>query len=318
MKRILKGLVLLTLSVYVISCRPDDNNGEAPPRDYNVQYAAEKTDIETFLKKTYMIVDETTWDVVIDSIGPGTPQVSIWDQTQYPLQQKTVRSNDVDYTVYYIRFNEGVGDAPIKADNVFVSYRGTLLDTEQFAYVPFPANYSSLLSTIEGWQEIMPLFKAGIETSTNPQDPQSFTDYGAGVMFLPSGLGYYNVSRVGIPSYSSLVFSFKLFAVQRADNDGDGVLSVNETGGFADIDDYDLDGDGVANYRDIDDDGDGVLTKNEKQGTSGPGDLDTDNDGVKNYLDTDDDGDGILTKDEINLPPCPDNTAVPRYLNSNC
>ncbi|OYQ47436.1 hypothetical protein CHU92_01045 [Flavobacterium cyanobacteriorum] len=308
----------MALSVYVISCSPDNNNGEAPPRDYAVQYASEKADIENFLKKTYMVVDETTWDVVIDSIGPDTPQVSIWDQTEYPLQQKIVRSNNVDYTVYYITFNEGVGSAPIKADNVFISYRGIRLDTEQFTYVPFPANYSSLLSTIEGWQEIIPLFKAGIETNTNPQDPASFSDYGAGVMFLPSGLGYYNISRVGIPSYSSLIFSFKLFAIQRADNDRDGVLSVNETGGFADIDDYDSDDDDIANYRDVDDDNDGILTKNEKQGTGSPEDLDTDNDGIKNYLDTDDDGDGIPTKDELNLPPCHNNPAVPRYLNSSC
>ena len=48
---------------------------------------------------------------------------------------------------------------------------------------------------------------------------------GAGVMFLPSGLAYFNGASGSIPSYSPLIFSFKLYAIKRADQDGDGILS---------------------------------------------------------------------------------------------
>ena len=93
-------------------------------------------------------------------------------------------------------------------------------------------------------------------------------DFGAGVMFVPSGLAYYNQIRPLIPSYSPLVFSFKLYDVKRADQDGDGILSM---------------------YEDLD--GDGIFT-----------DDDTDGDGVPNYLDADDDGDGYFTRTETKKP----------------
>lgn len=70
------------------------------------------------------------------------------------------------------------------------------------------------------------------------------------------------------------------------DDDGDGVLSAEESG--------DTDGDGILDYLDTDDDGDGILTIFEGPGVL----LDTDNDNVLNYLDNDDDGDGIETANE--------------------
>jgi hypothetical protein len=47
-------------------------------------------------------------------------------------------------------------------------------------------------------------------------------------MFIPSGLGYYAAGSASIPSYSPLVFSFKLFELQRLDQDGDGIPSYLE------------------------------------------------------------------------------------------
>ena len=83
-------------------------------------------------------------------------------------------------------------------------------------------------------------------------------------MFLPSGLAYYNAATATIPSYSPLVFSFKLYDLKRADQDGDGVLSIDEDLNHdGDFTNDDTDGDGIQNYLDIDDDGDGALTKNE-------------------------------------------------------
>jgi hypothetical protein len=85
-----------------------------------------------------------------------------------------------------------------------------------------------------------------------------FSNFGSGVMFLPSGLAYYNqIPSALIPSYSPLIFSFKLKSQKSRDHDRDGILSkyeVNPTIANQKPKDYDSDGDGIPNYYDIDDD----------------------------------------------------------------
>ncbi len=263
----LKAFGLLSLITLFASCKKDDDSANiAPPRDYGIQYATEKVDIETYLKTHYMTVDETNFDVAFDTITVDNPHVSIWDQTEYPLQNKIVNSNEIDYTVYYITFNEGVGEAPTRADNVLTSYRGTLMrNGRQFDYMPYPQVYSSLLTTIEGWQEIIPLFKTGVYVDIpNDPNPATFQDFGAGVMFLPSGLAYYNTPRSGlVKAYDPLIFSIKLYDLEYTDVDSDGILNKYETADGVDLNDYDTDGDGLPNYADADDDGDGYLTLDE-------------------------------------------------------
>ena len=60
-----------------------------------------------------------------------------------------------------------------------------------------------LESVVAGWGEIIPLFKTGtFDTSAGP-NPSTFSNFGAGVMFLPSGLAYYEQMPSSlIPSYS--------------------------------------------------------------------------------------------------------------------
>jgi FKBP-type peptidyl-prolyl cis-trans isomerase FkpA len=265
MNRYLKALGLLSLITLFAACKKDDDTNIAPPRDHGIQYATEKADIETYLKTHYMTVDGTSFDVAFDTITAENPHVSIWDQTEYPLQNKIVNSNDIDYTVYYISFNEGVGEAPTRADNVLTAYRGTLIrNGKQFEYMPYPQVLSSLLTTIEGWQEIIPLFKSGVYVDIpNDPDPATFQGYGAGVMFLPSGLAYYNAPRGLIRAYDPLIYSFKLYDMEYTDVDNDGILNKYETVDGVDLNDYDTDGDELPNYLDSDDDGDGRFTKDE-------------------------------------------------------
>ncbi|MES2811715.1 MAG: hypothetical protein V4670_04525 [Bacteroidota bacterium] len=79
------------------------------------------------------------------------------------------------------------------------------------------ANWITLSYTMLGWKSILPLFKSGSVTVTSGNT--SYTDFGTGVMFLPSGMAYYNKERgvynpeteTGyVPKYSPLIFSFKL------------------------------------------------------------------------------------------------------------
>lgn len=269
MKLRLKAFGLVLLITFFASCKKDDDATVEPPRDYAVQYAAESVEIETFLKNHYIKMGDD-FEATFPEIGTDTPQVSIWDQTDYPLQSKKVKSinedNTVEYTIYYLVFREGVNESPTRADNIMTAYNGMLFDGAQFDYRPFSTGYSTLSGAIEGWQEIIPLFKTGnyVDVPGDP-NPASFTEYGAGAMFIPSGLAYYNLpSSTVMPTYASLVFTFKLYSLQYLDTDSDGILSKDEVSVPGGDPFYtDTDADGTPDYVDTDDDGDGYLTKAE-------------------------------------------------------
>lgn len=271
MNRIFKALSLLSIIALLFACKKEDDVTITPPRDQGEQYATEKILIEEYLKSHYVTVDPETLDATFAAIPEGGAQESIWDQTAYPLQNIQVNRNEVTYTVYYLSFREGVADAPTMADNVLVTYRGTTLEGTQFDYQPFASSESSLTNLISGWGDIIPLFKSGLYVNENPGDPASFTDYGAGAMFLPSGLAYFNSSPSSlIPAYSPLVFAFQLLDVTYTDVDGDGIQNRYETIDGLRLDAYDSDGDGTPNYLDVDDDNDGRLTKDELRDPNNP------------------------------------------------
>ncbi|MBX9806224.1 MAG: FKBP-type peptidylprolyl isomerase, partial [Flavobacteriaceae bacterium] len=154
-----------------------------------------------------------------------------------------------------------------------------------------------------GWSEIFPLFKTGT-SDINPNGTVTHKDFGAGVMFLPSGLAYYNTGKGSIPAYAPLVFSFKLYEIQRLDQDGDGIPSYQE----------DLNGDGYMRFL-----------------ATGVDNIDdTDKDGIPDFFDVDDDGDNYTTKLELKkpdgtyhtfetVPSCSTSIkGIKRYLTSDC
>ena len=172
-----------------------------------------------------------------------------------------------------------------------------ILANKDFEYNPYPTSFFGLDKLIQGWGEIFPLFKSGVVNPASGNDPVSYSDFGAGVMFIPSGLGYFNKTQtdqngvIKIPGYSPLIFSFKLYDVSSADQDGDGVFSndedTNHDGVFTNDD---SDGDGIQDYLDYDDDGDGVFTKveikNPATGLPFPfNEIPVCTSGKKNYLD---------------------------------
>ena len=308
--------IVIITALSLFSCSKDDSNVTVePPRDYKVQYDADIALIEEYLKTNYItVIDHAGYvddqDVTITKIPAGGTQSSIYsylNASTYPkLLIKEVKLHDIVYNLYYLVLREGKKDAitgyggvsPCNVDGVLASYRGTYLSKSAATAVPpseltatffeeskFPQTTFSLYSVITGWSETFPLFKSG-SSKINNDGTVSYFDFGSGVMFLPSGLGYYNTGSGAIPSYSPLVFSFKLYNVQRLDQDNDGVFSYQE----------DLDGDGyMYDYR------------NTLSYPTAPEDKiryadDTEKDGIPDFLDVDDDGDNYTTRLEITKP----------------
>ncbi|MFV8344061.1 FKBP-type peptidyl-prolyl cis-trans isomerase [Flavobacterium sp. XS2P39] len=314
-------LLITTLSLF--SCSKDDAATVEPLRDYAVQYATDNTDIEQYLKTSYITVVNhpgftDDQDVTITKIPTGGTQKSIWDQSDYELKSRNVSLHSITYKLYYLVLRAGTGSAPCSVDAVLTSYKGEYLTskttdgvatqtTTQFEENKYPQSFFSLFSTITGWAEVFPQFKTGSYAS-NTDGTVTYNDFGAGVMFIPSGLAYYGSPSGLIPAYAPLVFSFKLYELNRLDQDGDGIESYQE----------DLDGDGYMRIL-----ASGVVNPD-----------DTDGDGVPNFADVDDDGDNYTTKLEIknpatqlpypfaSIPSCNGNTTDParikKHLDKTC
>ena len=302
--------ILLLAGIAIVSCNKsdDDDAVTVPLRDYKEQYKADNDSIVKYLKSNYMTVIHAPGtpqdlDVVIKKIVPGDGNVSIWDQQEYPLKTRKVYSNDVDYEVYFLSLREGTGSKPMNTDKIVASYSGNFLNGKVFDSSYGNAEtfnlfaYSPEGSVIEGWSEIFPQFRTGTSTTNTGTGVITYDNYGAGVMFLPSGLAYY-AGTVGTdgPAYSCLVFSFKLFDLQRMDNE----YSVSSsTGGVVIL------GDGVPDYlEDVNGDGYVYDFRNTTKYPKPPKELidDTDGDGIADFVDFDDDGDGFSTRFELTKP----------------
>ncbi|KLT70822.1 MULTISPECIES: FKBP-type peptidyl-prolyl cis-trans isomerase [unclassified Flavobacterium] len=298
--------ILLLAGIAIVSCnKNDDDDVETVPlRDYKEQYKADSDSIMKYLKSNYIKSVSANFDIEIEKIPAGGAQVSIWDQTVYPLQNRVVYSNDVNYTVYYLSLRKGTGAAPCNYDRISASYSGNTLNNKVFDTSYGLARDFSLepyltTSVIEGWPEIFPQFRMGTaKMATDGSGVITYENFGAGVMFLPSGLAYYGSGQTDIPAYSCLVFSFKLLGVQRLDHDFDGIYDFEE----------DLNGDGYMydfrNTTKYPNPPDGKLLD------------DTDHDGLADFIDVDDDGDGYTTLLEITKP-AGVNSGVSKYYPFN-
>ncbi len=287
MKNFFKVTLLFVIAGLALSCNKDDGNDVAPLRDYAEQYATDLATIKTFLKTHSMstplnhpgLPDDQ--DVTFTSVPELDPS-SIWgtdpNTHNANVLEWPVVKDGFTYIIYYIQLRQGSGPnsiSPCNYDSILAAYTGWLVEdtTNPFQTNNFPNEPFALTGVIRAWSEIFPKFKTGTRVS-NSDGTVGYYNFGAGVMFVPSGLAYYaNPPSGNIPSYSPLIFNFKLYTVQRNDNDGDGIYSYEE----------DLNNDGYIRDYDI----------------TGSYEDDTDHDGVPNALDIDDDGDGTITKNEI-------------------
>ena len=285
--------ILSIFSVFVqFSCNGnDDDIAGIPPRDRGEQQIEDDAMIVEYLKThSYRLVDNPsnpTYKIAyFDTI---TDTSSNQDPINDEIEKITITRDEVDYTLYYLTIKQGAhnGDEttskPTRVDSTFVTYRGELFyhsgvgenditnpDRNVFESRVTPV-WLDLATNIDGFREVLTLFNGTSTFTINPVDGTSIPsdDFSNLVVFIPSGLAYFNNS-IGnsIPAYSSLIFNIQLYQFDEADHDNDGIPTIHE----------DLDKDGIV-FRDLDDD--------------------TDENNISNYVDIDDDGDGTPTEDEI-------------------
>lgn len=320
MKNIYKIAFFASFLVLNLACNKSDDITAPPPRPYADVYPEDLMKIEDFLDTHYVTVD-ADYNTTFTEIEDGGTETPI---SQMPeLLFKEVNTHDITYKVYYLKLREGSGENLTRVDSAFVAYKGNTFYKSTKDVNGAPVEYTeqtifdqrvnpvwfALEDVIRGWGEIIPEFKTGTYTVYTDGSFQ-FNNYGAGVMFLPSGLGYYNQGTGNINPYSPLIFNFKLYNYKYRDHDLDGILSNIEYG--TDFGTYaiDTDGDELPDYLDKDDDGDGVLTKTERIIYNSNGEITYDVDG------------NILRYDFNNIPDCSGDTTTPtrlkRHLDPSC
>ncbi|MCZ8197137.1 MAG: hypothetical protein O9267_06000 [Flavobacterium sp.] len=283
-------ILFSTLLVLFSSCNKDDDEVAATPlRDFGDQFKTDIENIELYLSTHKLNPDITDYaanvnssNLLIKCSSTDLARLSLLGENTSPkLLSKLVNKHDITYKVYYLQFQEGNSvEKPCPYDEILVTYRGTSLKSEtetqtsgqvkvvnetEFENSPVANLFNLGTVFVKGWPEIFPMFGIGVfdETATG-NGPNVYTNYGAGIMFLPSGLAYYQQSpQTNIPSYSPLVFSFQLLNLKRSDNDNDGILTVDELAVNSEGKYTDTDGDGIYDFGDIDDDNDGFTTLNE-------------------------------------------------------
>ena len=246
MKKIYAYFSILFISF--CSCKDEEIAAE-PPRDVAEQVSKEEIELEEFLSSHYYNYEDfqasdSSSEIIIDSLlESNSGKITLIDQVEKKFVKVKTSSGDlITHPIYTLVAKEGSGQSPSRADSTYVSYKGILLNKSQFDR-SFEPIWFDLTTVVRGFREGLGVFKSG-EFTVDQNNIATFSNYGQGIIFMPSGLGYYKNNSGAIPEYSPLIFVINLYLVKKTDHDGDGILSGLE---------YDNDGDGLPD--DTDDDG---------------------------------------------------------------
>ena len=313
-------IFLIAILLLGFSCGDDDDDGviQVPEADRTEQQVIDNDSLVTFLQSNYVDASLLTNNSTIllneieinqlpdDGELPNPNQNSLLIDM---VETLTTTYFDVEYEYYILKINQGGSEnSPNFSDKVRVSYEGTLMDDTVFDSSSTPVDFD-LTSTIAGWGRVLPEYNNAEDFVINSDGTVTYNNPGIGIMFLPSGLGYYSAAAGSVPVYSNLIFKFKVFQSELNDHDFDNVPShLEDLNGDYDLTNDDTDDDTFADFVDSDDDNDGTLTIDEDLepdsditvdrdgdgdptndiGDGDPTNDDTDGDGIPNYLDPDD------------------------------
>lgn len=300
------------------SCKNDDDvfNGAevVPPRSIIEVAAEDDAEIQDFLKTHFYNYEEFEnppagfdFKIKFDTIaGDNSDKTPLIDQvnTQVIREESATFNRDdgeeSDHSLYYLEARVGILGSPTIADNTVLHYEGSLLDGTLFDASSVPINQYLSGGLVKGYANGVEKFSAGVGPVENGDGTVSFSDYGVGAIFMPSGLAYFSAppSGSGIPTYSPIVFKIDLLSFEEdTDFDGDGIPSILEdVDGDGDLNNDNTDGDSeplgvfLPNHNDTDDDDDGILTIDEIELDADGnfvGFKDTDGDGIFDHLDND-------------------------------
>jgi len=303
--------ILLAFGAFgLTSCEDDDDNAPSIELRDPEEVAVENgEDIEAFLATHFYEIEDNPTNpnfkiFKFDTIaGENQDRTPIADSPL--LSDTTIIQRGVSYKLNYLILRQGNTQErkPKFTDSTLVTFQGVTINNDLFEAAPNPLWLDLTQNVIRGFYELMTKLNGSSGFVENPDGTLTFNDdFGMGVVFVPSGLGYFASPPPGsgILRYQPIIFNVQLYRSRLTDHDRDGIPSFmedfNNNGQISDLPEGDnpgddLDGDGLPNYLDRNDDGDDVITIDEVSDEDGNIDLnnlpDHDNDGVPDYLDPD-------------------------------
>ena len=246
----------LFIILIIISCKKDDNS--ITVRDVADQALLDDNTLINYLETHFYNYEEfnkndgfENLEITIDSIyDENIDMEPLFNQVfkkNIPIESS---NGSINHVLYYLPVKNGIGERPSTVDSVYVSYQGSLLDGSIFDKSVNPI-WFDLTGVVRGFKEGISEFKPG-DFNVNNDNTVNYINYGQGLIFMPSGLGYFAQSSPLIPEYSPLIFKISLFTIKKTDHDGDGILTADEYDNDNDGVPDDSDGDGLFDYLDND------------------------------------------------------------------
>ena len=265
-------LSIFIFSLISHSCDEEESQSQSlPARDRTEQQSADLDSLHNYLTTHFFnsgyINDLPTYptidDIEITQLAEGEDLPANTTLLIDAVDERSTIYEETNYTYYVLELKEGLGNQPHFTDQVRVNYEGFLTDNTIFDESVTSADID-LAFSIVGWNRVLSDFKTADGYSINQDGTVSFSNYGLGVMFLPSGLSYFDSAAPGIPSYSCLIFKFELHQYKVMDHDNDYIPTyMEDIDGDLNILNDNTDSDNFNNFSDTDDDGDGYSTYRE-------------------------------------------------------
>lgn len=321
--KIIKIILFITiLAAIFVSCQDTDDGDEGvvllESRDRVEQEMIDQVILTTYLETHFYSSgslasnpNPTINDIIISELPESGILPDPDNNTLLidAVERKFSLFREVNYEYFILRINQGGGnEIPNVSDDVLVNFQGSTLNGGIFDNSVNPVPFD-LTQVVPGFSRAFLDFNVAEDFNVNSDGTINFSNPGLGVIFMTSGLGFFDRPLPGIPFFSQVIFKFELFQTEILDHDNDGIPSyLEDLDGDFDINTDNTDNDLSVNYLDTDDDNDGTLTINEDLepdtqptidrdgdgdptndlGDGNPLNDDTDGDGIPNYLDTDD------------------------------
>ena len=156
--------------LFCLSCRPDDQEDEEPPRDYLEQSLEDDQKLVQYMKSHYYNYDDFSNDssedkeIVIDTIlSENTNLKSLFDfAVETSVTLATNEGEIIEHKLYHIVIKDGIRteDKPSIADSVYLSYKGKLLNGNIFDKKTNPVWFDTA-NVIRGFRYGLQFFSPG-------------------------------------------------------------------------------------------------------------------------------------------------------------